>query len=78
MLDSSHRFQVPLPGCNHVFIESLPLFLRNLKSVPQLLDLLSVVFTHGLVLRLMLLQLQDQRETMFHHQLSIHMLSESS
>lgn len=65
-LKSPHRFQVPPPGCDHVFIEGLPVLLGHLQSVPQLLDLLSVTLTHRLVLRLAFLQLQDQQDTKFH------------
>lgn len=48
-----------------MFIEGLPLLLWDLQSVPQLLDLLSVILTHHLILGLTFLQLQDQKNTIF-------------
>lgn len=61
-LQFSHRLQVPLPGRDQVFIQSLPFLLRNLQSVPQLLDPLSETFTCRLVFCFTFLQLQDQHD----------------
>jgi len=58
---SSHRFQVPLLGCDHVLVKIRPLLLGNLQSVPQPLHLFSVTLTHRLVLCFTFLQLQDQQ-----------------
>lgn len=64
-LESSHGYQVPPLGRDHVFIEGLPLLLRHLQPVPQLLDLLSVTLARRLVLCLTFLQLWDQKNTTF-------------
>lgn len=63
-----HRLQVPLPGRDHVLVEGSSLLRRNLQPVPQLLDLLSVALTRGLVLCFTFLQLHtettDQQSTL--------------
>lgn len=48
-----------------MFIEGLPLLLRDLQSVPQLLDLLSVILTRRFILDFTFLQLQDQKNHIF-------------
>lgn len=50
-----------------MLVEGLPLLLGNLQSTPQLLDLLAVTLTRGLVLCLVFLQLKDRRGTRFKH-----------
>lgn len=62
----SYCFTVFLFGVDHVLGEGFPLILRNLKSLPQLLDLGAETWTKVFVLSLARLQLKETQNQRIH------------
>lgn len=52
MRELSYGFNIPFFWVDHMLRQVFPLILRNLKSLPQLLDLCADIWTQELVLRL--------------------------